>query len=176
MGLGDIVSACLVAIQGAPWIPNRCRKRILTLTGSRFGKLTYIDSRLEIRGARLFLGQNVYINKHLHVDGEGEVRMGDNIQIGPNCTFITAHHDIMPDNQCRASPQTRPTTITIGDGCWIGAGVIILPGVNIAGGCVIGAGAVVTKDTEANGVYMGVPAKRIKELPVQRKHGASDRN
>lgn len=54
--------------------------------------------------------------------------------------------------------------ITVGDGCWIGTNVTILPGVNIRNGCVIGAGSLVTKDCEPNGLYVGVPAKRIKEL------------
>ncbi|MCR4913326.1 MAG: acyltransferase [Lactobacillus sp.] len=54
--------------------------------------------------------------------------------------------------------------VKIDDGCWIGANVTILPGVHIGKGCVIGAGAVVNKDCEPNGVYVGVPAKRIKDL------------
>ncbi len=54
--------------------------------------------------------------------------------------------------------------ITIGGGVWIGADVTILPGVKIADGCVIGAGAVVTKSTQPDGLYVGNPSKRIKDL------------
>ena len=55
-------------------------------------------------------------------------------------------------------------SITIDGGCWRGAYVTILPGVHIAIGCIIGACSVVTKDTEANGLYVGNPARRIKNL------------
>lgn len=54
--------------------------------------------------------------------------------------------------------------IKIGNGCWIGARVTILPGVEIKEGCVIASGAVVTSVCEPNGLYGGVPARRIKNL------------
>lgn len=54
--------------------------------------------------------------------------------------------------------------IVIGRGCWIGANVTIMPGVTIGDGCVIGAGSLVTNDCEPNGVYVGIPARRKKEL------------
>ena len=54
--------------------------------------------------------------------------------------------------------------VTIEDGCWIGAGVTILPGVVIRAGCVIGAGSLVTKSTEADCLYYGNPAKKVHDL------------
>lgn len=54
--------------------------------------------------------------------------------------------------------------ITVGKGCWIGANAIILPGVTIGDGCIIGAGAVVNKDCAPNGLYVGVPTKRVRDL------------
>ena len=53
--------------------------------------------------------------------------------------------------------------IVIEDDVWIGSGVKILDGVVIGKGCVIGANAVVTKSTESYGVYVGVPAHKIKK-------------
>lgn len=54
--------------------------------------------------------------------------------------------------------------VKIGDGCWIGGGVIILPGVSIGGGTVIGAGSVVTKDIPSNCVAVGNPCRVIKRI------------
>lgn len=54
--------------------------------------------------------------------------------------------------------------IKIGGGCWIGARAVILPGVTVGNGCIIGAGAVVAKDCEPDGMYAGVPAKRVRDL------------
>lgn len=60
--------------------------------------------------------------------------------------------------------ETIGLPIIIEDGCWIGANVVIMPGVTIKKGCVIGATALVTKDTEPNGLYVGKPAHKIKDL------------
>jgi len=53
--------------------------------------------------------------------------------------------------------------IIIEDDCWIGYGVQIMPGVTVGRGAVIGAGAVQTKDAEPYGIYVGVPARKIKD-------------
>ena len=65
------------------------------------------------------------------------------------------------------SEVVRSAGVRIGDGCWLGAaaGVIVLPGVTIGPGCLISAGPVVTKDTEPNGIYVGIPARRVRTLP-----------
>ncbi|WP_447643573.1 acyltransferase [Nocardioides zeae] len=52
----------------------------------------------------------------------------------------------------------------IGNGAWIGARALILPGVSVSEGCVIAAGAVVNRNTEPHGLYAGVPARRIRDL------------
>nr|WP_246078761.1 DapH/DapD/GlmU-related protein [Modestobacter excelsi] len=54
--------------------------------------------------------------------------------------------------------------VIIGRGSWIGAAATVLPGVTVAPGCVIAAGAVVTRDTQPDGLYVGVPARRIRSL------------
>lgn len=51
--------------------------------------------------------------------------------------------------------------IYIGDGCWIGISVSIMPGVTLGPGCVVGAGSVVTKSFSPNSILMGVPARLI---------------
>lgn len=54
--------------------------------------------------------------------------------------------------------------VRIGMGTWIGAGAVVLPGVTIGPGCVVAAGAVVVRHCEPNGLYAGVPARRVKEI------------
>lgn len=58
----------------------------------------------------------------------------------------------------------KASPIVVEHGVWIGAGAVILPGVVIKQGAIIASGAVVTKECEANCIYAGVPAKKIKEL------------
>lgn len=54
--------------------------------------------------------------------------------------------------------------VTIGRNCWLGAGVIVMPGVSIGDNSVIGAGSVVTRDIPANVVAVGVPCRVLREI------------
>lgn len=59
--------------------------------------------------------------------------------------------------------EDTSTKVVIGNDVWIGAGAIILNGVNIGSGCVIGAGSIVTKSIEPYSVVVGNPANQIKK-------------
>jgi acetyltransferase-like isoleucine patch superfamily enzyme len=65
----------------------------------------------------------------------------------------------------RAAPGGGRHSRHHGDGAWLGAGTIVLPGVTVAAGGVVAAGSVVTADTEPNALYAGVPAVKKKALP-----------
>jgi acetyltransferase-like isoleucine patch superfamily enzyme len=109
------------------------------------------------------IGEGSFLNRDVFVDGVG-VRLGRNVYVGPRAMIVTAKHSI-GGRALRAAPGA-PEEVQVGDGCWIGAGAIILPGVTVGAGCVIAAGAVVTRDCEPDGLYAGVPARRLRDLPV----------
>ena len=93
----------------------------------------------------------------------GKIIIGDHVMMGPGVMAFTRNHrfdrlDIPMDSQ-GVSDESK---IVIGNDVWIGAGVIILPGVKIGNGSVIGAGSVVMKDVPAYAVVAGNPAKVIK--------------
>ena len=75
---------------------------------------------------------------------------------------VTGSHQL-GDRRRRAGPPL-PRPVRIGSGCWLGARVIVLPGVTIGPGCIIAAGAVVAQDCAADGLYAGVPARRLRDL------------
>ena len=77
--------------------------------------------------------------------------------------MIAEQHNFSDANEIMQKQGVTQKGINIEDNVWIGANVTILDGVTIKSGCVIGAGAVVTKSTEPNGIYAGVPARKIKE-------------
>ena len=60
-----------------------------------------------------------------------------------------------------ASGVVTGGNVIIGERCWIGLGAVLRNNITIADRCFIGAGAVVTEDTEPDGVYVGVPARRV---------------
>ena len=93
---------------------------------------------------------------------EAIITIGENSWIGCNVSFVCITHEIDKREKRAGKPIFKP--IKVGNGCWIGADVTILPGVSIADGCIVGAGAVVTRSTQPDGLYAGNPAKRIKDL------------
>lgn len=113
-------------------------------------------------GKHVHLGNNVYFNFNATLVDDTHIYIGDNTLIGPNVTLATAGHPILPELREKALQFNLP--IHIGRNCWLGAGVIVLPGVTIGDNTVIGAGSVVTKDIPANVVAVGNPCKVLREI------------
>jgi acetyltransferase-like isoleucine patch superfamily enzyme len=88
--------------------------------------------------------------------------IGDRVQLGPNVSIYTAGHDTSILSRRKFVEFGHP--VFIGDDCWIGGNVVILPGVRIGEGCTIGAGSVVTKDIPPFSVAVGSPCKVIKTI------------
>jgi galactoside O-acetyltransferase len=90
------------------------------------------------------------------------IYVGDCTMFGPNVTVATAGHPIDPELRAKAYQYNMP--VHIGKNCWLGAGVIVLPGVTIGDNTVIGAGSVVTKDIPSDVVAVGNPCKVFRPI------------
>ena len=115
-------------------------------------------------------GENVYFPADLtittnYVYHRGTLEIGDRVAIGPNCTLVVASHGDYSKVSSMISP--KEDFIKILPDAWLGAGVIVLPGVTIGEGAVIGAGSVVTKDVPPFSISVGNPARVIKTLPYE---------
>lgn len=113
-------------------------------------------------GCNIFVGENFFANFNLTVLDEAEVRIGDNVFIGPNVSIYTACHPLDARERNRLVEWAEP--VTIGNNVWIGGSVTIVPGVTVGDNVVIAAGAVVTKDVPDNVVVGGNPARIIKKI------------
>jgi maltose O-acetyltransferase len=165
--VGDYPFRVMSSLLSSELVPAFLRTRALQAMGFQISKTTCIWARCSLRSNKIRTTGRVFINIAFYHDGYELLEIGRNVRIGPHVSVITASHEIGPANQ-RAPMEVTGGPVRIGDGCWIGAGVTILPGVTIGPGCVIGARSLVTKSTEANGLYVGMPARRVRDLGTLR--------
>ena len=127
----------------------------LKCAGSKIGLFNiYFISPINIDfPSKIFFGKDIFINRNCTFEGQGKIIIGDNIQIGPNVIFATSNHNLGDMNE-------EFFEINIKNNVWIGANVVILPGVTLGPNVVVAAGSVVTKNYN-NCKIAGIPAKEI---------------
>lgn len=113
-------------------------------------------------GYNIHIGNNFYSNFDCVILDVCEVRIGDNVLMGPGVHIYTASHPLEHDLRELGLENGKP--VTIGNNVWIGGKSIITPGVTIGNNVVIGAGSVVTKDVPDNVLVAGTPARIIRGL------------
>lgn len=140
------------------------REKMLKNMFAEIGEDCYIEPPLHSNwgGKHVHFGKGVYANFNLTLVDDTHIYVGDYTMIGPNVVLATAGHPILPELRPLAYQYNMP--IHIGKNCWLGAGVIVLPGITIGDNSVIGAGSVVTKDIPANVVAVGNPCKVLREI------------
>jgi maltose O-acetyltransferase len=150
-----------------PYTGGRLRTLVLRSIGFSIGNGTQFWDTPAILGngniyQRLVIGEDCLISIACFIDLASKITLGDRVGVGPHCMLLTGDHDY-GDDQNRVG-QLAPLPIHVGDGTWLGARSLILPGVTIGKGAVIAAGAIVTKDVPPNTVVAGIPAKVIRYL------------
>lgn len=140
------------------------RKNMLKEMFAEIGEGCYIEPplRANFGGKHVHFGNKVYANFNLTLVDDTHIYVGDYTLFGPNVTVATAGHPIVPDLRRRGYQYNAP--VTIGKNCWIGSGVIILPGVTIGDDTVIGAGSVVARDIPSGVIALGNPCKVVREV------------
>lgn len=121
------------------------------------------DSVLETgQGGRIEIGADTFLHPRCQVMAyKGSVLIGDHVAIAPNCALYAYDHGTRSGELVKKQALETRGGISIGNGAWLGFGVIVLDGVSVGEGAVIGAGAVVTKDVPANAIAVGNPARVV---------------
>lgn len=140
------------------------RTKLLKEMFAEIGEGCYIEPPLHANwgGHHVHFGKNIYANFNLTLVDDTHIYAGDYTMFGPNVTVATAGHPIDPALREQGYQYNAP--VRIGKNCWIGAGVIIVPGITIGDNVVVGAGSVVTKDLPDNVVAVGNPCRVLREV------------
>jgi acetyltransferase-like isoleucine patch superfamily enzyme len=127
------------------------------------------------KGAKLTIGDDVKLNHRVQIASALDVKIGDRVLMASN-VYISDHSHGSYSGDIHTDPMVAPNDreiisnrVVIGDDCWLGQNVCILPGVTLGKSVVVGAGSVVTKDIPDNCIVVGVPAKVIKKFDLESK-------
>jgi len=169
--LGDRTPIIVVKIMLIPFMPFKGNLGALArfLYFNRLlislGDGSYIAKNTILKNANnVKIGKNFSLHEFGYLDGKGGIEIADNVSIAHSCSILSTNHGwentLLP---IKYNPVTENKT-TICNDVWIGCGVRILAGVTIGPRSVVAAGAVVTKSLQGNGLYGGIPAKKIKDI------------
>ena len=128
-----------------------------------FGERSYVTPPLYCDyGYNIAIGARTFVNYATVILDCAPVRIGDDVQIATGVQLLTATHPLSAEERLAAWESASP--IEIGDGAWLGGGVIVCPGVRIGERAVIGAGSVVTRDVPAGVLAVGNPCRVVRTL------------
>ncbi len=141
--------------------PSEIRSILGEITGSIIHESTSVFTPSYINyGKNIKIGKNVFINFNCTFLDLGGIIIEDNVLIAPNVSLLSEAHPIEPENR----QSLVPGLVHIKKNVWIGANATILPGVTIGENSIVASGAVVAKNVPDNTLVGGVPAKTIKTL------------
>ena len=135
-------------------------KHVFASCGKNFKAFTFVRFSF---GYNMHVGNGVVIHRHVLMDDRGGIEVGDGASVSDFANVYSHSHNIV-DGRIVYTPKT-----IIGKGVRITYHATILAGTHIADDSMIGTSSIVTKSTEPHWVYVGVPAKKIKEKPADER-------
>ena len=110
----------------------------------------------------LRIGSRCSIGRASHIVAHRSVVIGDDVMTGPHC-YITDQNHVYADPDVPIGQQwPADDPVVIGDGSWLGAGAIVLPGTSLGRNTVVGAASVVRGEFPDHAVLVGAPAKVVR--------------
>ncbi len=141
----------------------KLKRFMLNCIGITVGLGTKVVGPIKVTSAsNVEIGKDCWIGENFRVHGNGEVKIGDRNDFGPEVTFLTGSHEI-------GSPKRRAgkgisEKFNVGDGNWIGARCVFIKGITVEEGTVIGTKSLINSDCKSNALYAGSPIRKIRNL------------
>jgi maltose O-acetyltransferase len=144
-------------------VPAAGRRLLCSLAGAGVQSAPGTRFRFAGRPSHLTVGAGVHTNQGVFVEAHAPVVVGDGCPSGMDSRVVTSNHRV--DVSGRIDPQAEGLPVSVGERVRVGARAVVLPGSVVEADCVIAAGAVVRGHCTSHGLYAGVPARRVRELP-----------
>jgi maltose O-acetyltransferase len=147
------------------------RGRLYRMAGLDIAHNAFIMGNIELlAGAsngfydKLHIARGTVIGQHVTINIDADVAIGENVALSPFVRIYTGTHHLGPGSNRRLGTVIAKPVV-IEDGCWIGLGAMILPGITVGHGSIVAAGAVVTESVPPDSYVEGNPAKVVRQLP-----------
>lgn len=148
------------------------RNELLAQIVGKMGKGCFMQGPIFFHyGSHTTIGEAFFGNYNLTIQDDARVTIGDNCNFGPNVTIVTPIHPMLPDERLMMrNEEGKPTRfcyakpVTVGNDVWLGANVVICGGTTVGDGCVIGAGSVIVKDIPPMTFAAGNPCRVIRPI------------
>lgn len=159
--LGYFINALFVRPSWNPFMGVKIG--LLRLFGAKIGKRICLKPCVLIKSPwNLVIGDDCWIGERVWVDNLDKVFIGSNVCISQGALLLTGNHDYTI-----SSMPYRNAPITIEDGAWIGGKAVVCSGVTVHENAILTVGSTATKDMDANGIYQGNPAVKIRERIIK---------
>lgn len=150
-------------VGGSPLLPRHARVALYRAVGMRI-VAAEIWPHVVFKTNQVSIGSRVFVNERCVFDNAAPVTIEDDVSVAMDVLFSTTTHDVGGPGARAGRGWSAP--IRVRSGSWLGARATLLPGVTVGEGCVVASGAVVTSDCLPHGLYGGVPARRLRDLPT----------
>lgn len=138
--------------------------------GIRIGDCSRIDDFCVLSAGEggIEIGRNVHIAVFCSLIGKGRISLGDFVGLSSRVTIYSSNDDysgayLTGPTVPAAYTHITSAAVTIGRHAIIGSGTVVLPNVNVGEGAAVGALSLLRADCDAFGIYVGAPARKVKE-------------
>ncbi len=136
---------------------------LLRLFGAKIGKNVYLKPCVLIKSPwNLTIGDDCWIGEKVWIDNLDKVYIGSNVCLSQESLLLTGNHDYTI-----SSMPYRNAPIIIEDGAWVGGRAVVCSGVTVHNNAILTVGSIATKDLDANGIYQGNPAVKVRERKIK---------
>lgn len=139
------------------------KKFLLKIFGAKIGQGVVIKPKVNIKYPwKLTIGDHTWVGEKVWIDNLAEVTIGNNCCLSQGAMILCGNHNFK-----KSSFDLIVKPVTLKDGAWLGAKSVTCPGVTVEINAILSVGSIATSNLEANYIYQGNPAIKIKERIIE---------